>query len=389
MKGTYEIVSSTNPTRISSLTVYIRLSYFGKSIITEIERYPNRVFNIREETCSSAYQCLELKREEYEGGCWGASGIEPPINQQDIICLCNKPSHDDKSKYKKNNFDSKIKTDEPNETDDGKKSSDKRDEKKNTKIEEINDEKNAARSKKNKNKKKGKSKSDEIIPVRKKKIKKNNSEVMEMSKDKQRDGEIKRSRGDSRTTSKNSISSIKKLNSKDSGKLKGRIDNSGGKGLAIKKLETEKNGRGKSSDTGRGKSSDSGRGKSSDAGRENSKTEKNVRGKSSDTGRGKSNNASRENSKERQKNKLGILSRTTGQDSTGKKQLNKPRRIATGSVTVGLPEKIKKNTCNNFSTPIPPCPTYCCCYKPCCTFSCSFVNYFPFQCHSVPPEYHK
>ena len=91
LKGSYEIMDEYNRKTGSSISLYVRLSYLGKSVVTEIETGCDRAFYAQEETNEVyPYQCKELKRSEVESGCWGSGTFLPPLKPSDLACYCNK-----------------------------------------------------------------------------------------------------------------------------------------------------------------------------------------------------------------------------------------------------------------------------------------------------------
>lgn len=76
--------------------LWIRISYFGKSIVTELQ-VPDKIEKLfyAKEECSSAfpYQCRQLAQEDLLRGCWGSSTYLPPPKAEFMACIC--PSQED------------------------------------------------------------------------------------------------------------------------------------------------------------------------------------------------------------------------------------------------------------------------------------------------------
>ncbi|XP_057338301.1 uncharacterized protein LOC130676223 isoform X2 [Microplitis mediator] len=91
MKKTYIIDgSSMKLNEPASISIYTRLSYFGKSIITEIEAISDREFHVREETCEGQpYRCREVSHEQSEAGWLGVRSFKPSADQRNLICVCD------------------------------------------------------------------------------------------------------------------------------------------------------------------------------------------------------------------------------------------------------------------------------------------------------------
>lgn len=91
MKKTYIIDGgSVELNEPASISIYTRLSYFGKSIITEIEAISDREFNVREETCEGQpYRCREVSHEQSEAGWLGVRSFKPSADQRNLICVCD------------------------------------------------------------------------------------------------------------------------------------------------------------------------------------------------------------------------------------------------------------------------------------------------------------
>ncbi|KAK0085720.1 hypothetical protein PV325_004533 [Microctonus aethiopoides] len=92
MKDTYIITNDEKSNNLASITIYTRLNYFGKSIITEIESFPNDEFHIREETCEgNPYQCREVSHTQLQIGYLDGDNTEqsPSVRQKDLICMDN------------------------------------------------------------------------------------------------------------------------------------------------------------------------------------------------------------------------------------------------------------------------------------------------------------
>ncbi|XP_051154896.1 uncharacterized protein LOC127277641 isoform X2 [Leptopilina boulardi] len=96
MKGGFSVLNENSEESGSHIDLYIRLSYFGKSIITEIVT-PTTItkgFYAQEETNEKyPYQCRELKAEEIEADCWGSVTIIPPMKPQNLQCDCQTQSN--------------------------------------------------------------------------------------------------------------------------------------------------------------------------------------------------------------------------------------------------------------------------------------------------------
>ncbi|KAK0182151.1 hypothetical protein PV327_000315 [Microctonus hyperodae] len=92
MKDTYIITNDEESNNLASITIYTRLNYLGKSIITEIESFPNDEFHIREETCEgNPYQCREVNHTQLEIGYLDGDNTEqsPSVRQKHLICMDN------------------------------------------------------------------------------------------------------------------------------------------------------------------------------------------------------------------------------------------------------------------------------------------------------------
>lgn len=90
MKKTYIIKGNPELNEPASISIYTRLNYFGKSIITEIEAVTETEFLVREETCEGQpYRCLELSREQLEAGCLGVRSFQPSTELRNLICVCD------------------------------------------------------------------------------------------------------------------------------------------------------------------------------------------------------------------------------------------------------------------------------------------------------------
>lgn len=77
----------------ATISLYVRLSYFGKSIITETDRGSGirRAFYAQEETNEARpYQWKELKRSDLEGGCWGSETFLPAVRPDKLACNCDR-----------------------------------------------------------------------------------------------------------------------------------------------------------------------------------------------------------------------------------------------------------------------------------------------------------
>ena len=98
MKRSFSIMDENFEETKSEIDLYLRLSYFGKSIITEID-IPisiTKAFYVREETNEKyPYQCRELKPEELEGVCWGSTTFIPPIKPRNFKCDCQNEKTDE------------------------------------------------------------------------------------------------------------------------------------------------------------------------------------------------------------------------------------------------------------------------------------------------------
>lgn len=101
MKETFPVLNDSSEETGSSINLYIRISYFGKSIITEIATPETvaKAFYVQEETNEMyPYQCRELNPEEVEGGFWGSVTFIPPTKTQNLKCDCqNEKSNKKKS----------------------------------------------------------------------------------------------------------------------------------------------------------------------------------------------------------------------------------------------------------------------------------------------------
>ncbi|XP_033225203.1 uncharacterized protein LOC117178081 isoform X2 [Belonocnema kinseyi] len=91
MKETFPVLNDNSEETGSKINLYVRISYFGKSIITEIAT-PEAVaetFYVQEETNEMyPYQCRELKPEEIECGFWESVTVIPPTKPQNLKCDC-------------------------------------------------------------------------------------------------------------------------------------------------------------------------------------------------------------------------------------------------------------------------------------------------------------
>lgn len=91
MKGAFSVLNENSEESGSYIELYIRLSYFGKSIITEIVTpvTMSKAFYAQEETNEKyPYQCRELKAEEIEANSWGSVTLIPPMKPQNFQCDC-------------------------------------------------------------------------------------------------------------------------------------------------------------------------------------------------------------------------------------------------------------------------------------------------------------
>ncbi|XP_044010153.1 putative uncharacterized protein DDB_G0274405 [Aphidius gifuensis] len=392
MKSTYLFTTTDSideSSKIPYVTVYVRLSYFGKSIITEIERFPNSLFNIREETCSTPYQFLELKRDELEGGCWGDRVIKHEINQSNLNCICDKDTikkynngriemdidgenqKDDRALFNKINNGITIKSinAEKNDVDkfgENEKNNVGKKKKLNnindlTKIDVTNKNNDKNRKLKNdadndkegrqKNHKKlqeklneGKIKNDKINYIGKKKTK-----VIENYENNQNERE-KKTLHESRTTKKN-LSSTNKHSSSTNKHSSSTNKRSSSTNNIINKKTTKK-----------------------EHGRSISAPEK-------------SNITKNDKKLKKETIDFNIVGKVTKKSSSSaERNFSKSiKRVPTGNVTVGLPEKKQKSSGNIFKS-IQPCPTYCCniySNNNNSNDNCSLVKCF---CNFVPPN---
>lgn len=384
MKGTYLFTTTDNiddSSKIPYVTVYIRLSYFGKSIITEIERFPNSLFNIREETCSTPYQCLELKRDELESGCWGNRVIKHQINQLNLNCIC------DKDTIKKYN-DDKIEMDieGENQKDDRAlfNKIDNRITTKSINAEKSDVDKFGEHEKNNVGKKKKLNNINDMT----------NIDVTNKNNDKNR--KLKIDTGNNKEgRQKNHKRLQEKLNK---GKIKNDKNNFIGKkeSKVIENYENNQNERDKKishesrttkkhlSSTNQHSSSPKKR-SSSTNNIINKKTTKKEVGRSISAPE-KSHITKNDKKLKKETIDFNIVGKVTKKSSSsaGKNFSKSIRRVTTGNVTVGLPEK-KQKPCGNIFKSIQRCPTYCCNIYP-SSDNCSLVKCFSLHCDSVPPN---
>lgn len=71
--------------------LWIRISYFGKSIVTELQ-VPDKIEKLfyAKEECTTAfpYQCRQLAQDDLLRGCWGSSTYLPPPKSEFMTCIC-------------------------------------------------------------------------------------------------------------------------------------------------------------------------------------------------------------------------------------------------------------------------------------------------------------
>ncbi|XP_012252712.2 uncharacterized protein LOC105684142 [Athalia rosae] len=90
-KATYSLLKEDGTDSEARLTVYLRITHLGRSVISEIEvpEDPARLFYAKEETSEILpYQCRELTEDELTGGCWGSGTLLAPRNPRDLMCCC-------------------------------------------------------------------------------------------------------------------------------------------------------------------------------------------------------------------------------------------------------------------------------------------------------------
>lgn len=90
MKGVFSILGENSEDNGSHIEVYVRLSYFGKSIITEILREKKIVdcFYAQEETNEKyPYLCRELGANDIANN-WNSVATIPPEEPQSLQCDC-------------------------------------------------------------------------------------------------------------------------------------------------------------------------------------------------------------------------------------------------------------------------------------------------------------
>lgn len=91
MKDTYPLLAEDGTDSGAQLTLYLRVTHLGHSVISEIEvpENPARLFYAREETSQTLpYQCREITTDELTSGCWGSGTLLPPRDPRDTICCC-------------------------------------------------------------------------------------------------------------------------------------------------------------------------------------------------------------------------------------------------------------------------------------------------------------
>ena len=124
MKETFMILNDDAEETSSKIDLYIRISYFGKSITTEImiPESVRKAFYAQEETNEMyPYQCRELEPEELEGGCWGSLSFIPPTKPQNCKCDCQNENSKELFKGKEKDKDSTKDVDKGTEKDKSKK----------------------------------------------------------------------------------------------------------------------------------------------------------------------------------------------------------------------------------------------------------------------------
>ncbi|XP_012281099.1 uncharacterized protein LOC105700091 [Orussus abietinus] len=97
LRGSYNLLNETQEKSGATIELYVRISYLGQSVITEIQGLdtPTPTFYVQEETNERyPYQCRELNGEEVLGGCWGSRLLVPPVNPLDFGCACDKENFD-------------------------------------------------------------------------------------------------------------------------------------------------------------------------------------------------------------------------------------------------------------------------------------------------------
>ncbi|XP_034941238.1 uncharacterized protein [Chelonus insularis] len=78
--------TNMNDSASALVSIYIRLNYFGKSIVTEIERLSDGKYRVSEETCKGqSYQCHEVSCGESETGFWGVENDQLSVNSGNLI----------------------------------------------------------------------------------------------------------------------------------------------------------------------------------------------------------------------------------------------------------------------------------------------------------------
>ncbi|XP_033192066.2 uncharacterized protein LOC117157869 [Bombus vancouverensis nearcticus] len=90
-RGTFVLMDEDLQATDATIELYIRISYLGKCIITEVHSPTSiqRAFYAREETDDHyQYQFRELNTMDLESFCWGSLTIIPPLHPDNLICRC-------------------------------------------------------------------------------------------------------------------------------------------------------------------------------------------------------------------------------------------------------------------------------------------------------------
>lgn len=92
-QGKFNLFDESLDKTESTIELYIRISYLGKCIITEIHSPMSieKAFYAREETDEHyRYQFRELNTMDLESFCWGSLTIIPPLHPDNLICRCER-----------------------------------------------------------------------------------------------------------------------------------------------------------------------------------------------------------------------------------------------------------------------------------------------------------
>ncbi|CAL7951950.1 unnamed protein product [Xylocopa violacea] len=91
-RGTFTLLNEDLQETEATIELYVRISYLGKCIITEIHTPMDlkKAFYAREETDEHyRYQFRELTTADLESFCWGSQTIIPPLHPDHLRCRCH------------------------------------------------------------------------------------------------------------------------------------------------------------------------------------------------------------------------------------------------------------------------------------------------------------